>query len=110
MTKQYPPETKAIQTKRQAQPKMPTLPEVENIRFHQMSLDKPQDKPRPLNRHNMKNVDHQSTSSHSRGRKHPTESHVYMGNEHHDGANMGRNQSIVTQNLFLSFGPRPYEQ
>jgi hypothetical protein len=24
------------------------------------------------------------------------------GNEHHDGANMGRNQSIEAQNLFLS--------
>jgi hypothetical protein len=23
---------------------------------------------------------------------------------------MGRNQSIETQNLFLSFGPTPYEQ
>jgi hypothetical protein len=41
---------------------------------------------------------------------HPTKSHVYMGNEHHDVANMGHNQSIVTQNLFLSFGPRPYDQ
>jgi hypothetical protein len=29
---------------------------------------------------------------------------------HHDGANMSRNQSIKTQNIFLSFEPRPYEQ
>jgi hypothetical protein len=42
--------------------------------------------------------------------EYPIEDHVYTGNKHHDRANMGRNQSIKTQNLFLSFGPRPYEQ
>jgi hypothetical protein len=73
-----PPETKANQTKHQAQPKTPTPPKVENTRFYQMSLDKPQDKPRPLNRHNKKNVDHQSSSFHSKGRNHTTEGHVYM--------------------------------
>jgi hypothetical protein len=35
-----PPETKANQTKRQTQTKMPTPPEVENTKFHQFSLDK----------------------------------------------------------------------
>jgi hypothetical protein len=44
------------------------------------------------------------------GVEHSTEDHVYTGNKHHDEANMGRNQSIVIQNLFLFFGPRPYEQ
>jgi hypothetical protein len=43
-----PLETKVNQTKRQAQPKMPTPLEVENTRFYQMRLDKPQDKVRPL--------------------------------------------------------------
>jgi hypothetical protein len=43
-----PPEPKANQTKRQIQPKTPTPPKVENPRFYQMSLDKPQDKHRPL--------------------------------------------------------------
>jgi hypothetical protein len=43
-----PPEPKANQTKRQIQPKTPTPPEVENTRFYQMSLDKPQDKHMPL--------------------------------------------------------------
>jgi hypothetical protein len=68
-----PPESKANQTKRQIQPKTPTPPEVENPRFYQMSLDKPQ------------------------GKHRPTESHIYTRDEHHDGRNMGRNQSIVTQ-------------
>jgi hypothetical protein len=63
-----PPEPKANQTKRQTQSKTPTPPKVENTRFYQMSLDKPQDKPRLLNRHNKKNVDHQDSSSQSRGR------------------------------------------
>jgi hypothetical protein len=96
-----PPKTNANQTKRQTQRKTPTPPEVENTRFYQMSLDKPQDQSRPLNRHNKKNVYHQSSSSHSRGRHHPTEGHVYMGNEHHDEANMGRNQSIDIKLLSL---------
>jgi hypothetical protein len=43
-----PPETKANQTKRQAQPKMPTPLEDENTRFYQLSSDKPQAKLRPL--------------------------------------------------------------
>jgi hypothetical protein len=43
-----PPESKKNQTKRQIQPKTPTPPEVENPRFYQLSLDKPQDKHRPL--------------------------------------------------------------
>jgi hypothetical protein len=41
-------------------------------------------------------MDHQSSSSQIRGKDHPTESHVYIENEHHDEGNMGRNQSIVT--------------
>jgi hypothetical protein len=53
---QAPPQTKANQTKRQTQSKTPTPPKIENTRFYQMSLDKHQDKPRPLNRHNKKNV------------------------------------------------------
>jgi hypothetical protein len=59
--------------------------------------------------HNKKNVDHKETQFKA-WIEHPTENHVYMGNKHHDEANMGCNQSIVAQNLFLSFGPRPYEQ
>jgi hypothetical protein len=43
-----PPETKANQIKRQIQSKTPTPLEVENTRFHQLSLDIPQDKHRPL--------------------------------------------------------------
>jgi hypothetical protein len=56
--KPYPPETKAIkeappqtkenQTKRQTQSKTPTPPEVENTRFYQLFLDKPQDKHRSI--------------------------------------------------------------
>jgi hypothetical protein len=41
--------------------------------------------------HNRKNMDHHSNSSHSRGRNNPTEGRLYMRNEHHDEANMGRN-------------------
>jgi hypothetical protein len=49
MTKVHtPPETKANQTKRQTQTKTLTPPEVENTKFHQFSLDKYQDKHRPL--------------------------------------------------------------
>jgi hypothetical protein len=47
--------------------------------------------------HNKKNVDHHSNSYQNRGRNQPTESHIYTGDEHHDGTNMGRNQGIVTQ-------------
>jgi hypothetical protein len=43
-----PPEPKVKHNKRQTQPKTPTPPEVENPRFYQMSLCKPQDKYRPL--------------------------------------------------------------
>jgi hypothetical protein len=39
-----PPESKINQTKREIQPKTLTPPEVENPRFYQLSLDKPQDK------------------------------------------------------------------
>jgi hypothetical protein len=51
--------------------------------------------------HNRKNMDHHNNSSHSRGRNHSTEGHVYMGNEHHDKGNMGRNQSIDIKPLSL---------
>jgi hypothetical protein len=44
-----PPKTKANQIKRQTQQKTLTPPEVESTRFHQLSLDTPQDKHRPLN-------------------------------------------------------------
>jgi hypothetical protein len=44
----YPPETKANQNKCQTQTKTPTPPEVENTKFHQLSLYKPQDKHRLL--------------------------------------------------------------
>jgi hypothetical protein len=47
---------------------MPTPPEVDSTMFYQMSLDKPQEKPRPLNRPNKNNVDHQRNSSQSKGR------------------------------------------
>jgi hypothetical protein len=43
-----PPEIKANNSKRQTQTNTSTPPEVENIMFHQFSLDKPQDKLRPL--------------------------------------------------------------
>jgi hypothetical protein len=46
--KQALPQTKANQTKRPTQSKTITPPEVENTRFYQLSLDKPQDKHRPL--------------------------------------------------------------
>jgi hypothetical protein len=39
-----PPKTKANKNKHQTQTKTPTPHEVENIKFHQLSLDKPQDK------------------------------------------------------------------
>jgi hypothetical protein len=42
------PKTKVNQIKHQTQQKTPTPPEVENLRFYQMSLDKPQGKHRPL--------------------------------------------------------------
>jgi hypothetical protein len=45
---QTPPETKANKNKRQTQPNAPTPPEVENTKFYQLSLDKPQVKLRPL--------------------------------------------------------------
>jgi hypothetical protein len=43
-----PPEMKANKNKHQTQSKTPTPPKVENTRFHHFSLDKPQDKLRPL--------------------------------------------------------------
>jgi hypothetical protein len=43
-----PLEAKAHKNKLQTQPKMPTPLEVENTRFYQMSLDKPQNQLRPL--------------------------------------------------------------
>jgi hypothetical protein len=54
-------------------------------------------KQNPLTIHNKKNVDHHSNSSQNRGRNQSTEGHIYTGDEHHDGINMGRNQNIVTQ-------------
>jgi hypothetical protein len=52
----------------------------------------------PFAIHNKKNVDHKDNSSQNRGKNQPTECHIYTGDEHHDGTNMGHNQSIVTQN------------
>jgi hypothetical protein len=43
-----PPESKENQTKHRMQPKTSTPPEVENLRFYQMSLNKPEGKHRPL--------------------------------------------------------------
>jgi hypothetical protein len=54
-------------------------------------------KKNPLAIHNKNNVDHKGNSSQNRGRDQPIESHIYTGNEHHDGTNMGRNQGTVTQ-------------
>jgi hypothetical protein len=48
MQKTILPLNQGNQTKCQIQLKMPTPPEVENTRFHQLSLDTPQDKHRPL--------------------------------------------------------------
>jgi hypothetical protein len=50
---------------------------------------------------NRKNMDHHNNSSHNRDRNHSTEGHVCMENEHHDEANMGRNQSIDIKSLSL---------
>jgi hypothetical protein len=44
-----PPKPKVKHNKRQTQLKTPTPPEAENTRFHQLSLDTPQDKHMPLN-------------------------------------------------------------
>jgi hypothetical protein len=46
---------KANKNKRQTQIKMPTLPKVETIKFYQLSLDKPQDKHRPLKQQSKSN-------------------------------------------------------
>jgi hypothetical protein len=43
-----PYKTKANQIKRQTQQKTSTPPEIENTRFHQINLDKPQGKHRSL--------------------------------------------------------------
>jgi hypothetical protein len=43
-----PPETKANKSKHQTQTQTPTPPKLENTMFYQLSLDKPQDKLRPL--------------------------------------------------------------
>jgi hypothetical protein len=51
----------------------------------------------PLTIHKGKSVDHKGNSSQNRGRNQPTDSHIYTGDEHHDGTNMGHNQGIVTQ-------------
>jgi hypothetical protein len=109
-----PPEPKAKHNKHQTQLKTRTPPEVENPRFYQISLDKPQDKHRPLNNkasqsaydlgtkatrariinndhkqnplamHKKKNVDHKGNSSQNRGRNQPTDSHNCTEDEHHD--------------------------
>jgi hypothetical protein len=50
-----PPEPKAKHNKRQTQSKTQTPPEVENPRFYQISLDKPQDKHRPLKQQSKSN-------------------------------------------------------
>jgi hypothetical protein len=42
-------------------------------------------------------VDNHSNSSQNRVRNQLTKSHIYTEDEHHDGTNMGRNQSTVTQ-------------
>jgi len=70
------PSIKAI---RMATIKTPLEPKQPN--FCQMTLGKPQIKLRPLRQQ-------------SKGRNHPTEGLVYMGDEHHDEASMGCNQSM----------------
>jgi hypothetical protein len=65
-----PPESKTNQTKRQIQSNMPTPPGVENTRFHQLSLDTPQDKHRPLKQQSKskciwhRNKSHKSKNNH----------------------------------------------
>jgi hypothetical protein len=54
-------------------------------------------KKNPLVIHNKKNVDHHSNTSQNRGRNQLIESHIYTGDEHHDGTNMSCNQSSMTQ-------------
>jgi hypothetical protein len=67
-----PPKSKANQTNHQIQPKTPTPPEVENTRFHQLSLDTPQDKHRPLKQQNKsmhiwpRHKSHKSKNNHQR--------------------------------------------
>jgi hypothetical protein len=50
-----PPKIKANQARHQIQSKTATPPEVENTRFYQMSLDKHQDKHRPLKQQSKSN-------------------------------------------------------
>jgi hypothetical protein len=54
-------------------------------------------KQNPLAIHNKKNVDHHSNISQNRGKNQSTESHIYTGDKHYDGINMGHDQGIVTQ-------------
>jgi hypothetical protein len=67
-----PPKTKANQIKHQTQQKTPTPPEVENLRFYQMSLDKPQGKHRPLKQQSKskciqpRHKSHKSKNNHQR--------------------------------------------
>jgi hypothetical protein len=73
-----PPGSKANQTKRQIQPKTPTPPEVENPRFYQLSLDKPQGKHRPLKQQSKSKCiwpthkSHKSKNNHQRSQATPT--------------------------------------
>jgi hypothetical protein len=62
-----------------------------NKNNHQWSQAKPARHPQ------QENVDHHSNSSQNRRRNQPTKSHIYTGDEHHDGINMGHNQGTVTQ-------------
>jgi hypothetical protein len=58
--------------------KTPTPPEVENLRFYQMSLDKPQGKHRPLKQQRKskciwpRHKSHKSENSHQRSQANPT--------------------------------------
>jgi hypothetical protein len=114
MNHKLPPQTEPIKSSTNST-KDTNSPEVENPRFYQMSLDKSQDKHRPLKQqrklniydlgtkatrariiindhkqnplaiHNRENVDHKGNSSQNRARDQPTESHIYTRDEHHDG-------------------------
>jgi hypothetical protein len=72
------PQTMANQIKRQTWQKMPTPPEVENPRFYQMSLDKPQGKHKPLNQQSKsmhkwpRHKSHKSENNHQQSQAKPT--------------------------------------
>jgi hypothetical protein len=56
-----------------------------NAKEHTSPKTKANHKLDPLAIHNKKNMDHKGNSSQNRGGNQPTESHIYTGDNHHDG-------------------------